>query len=176
MLNELVTSQRTTPFLGMTVLILTASFIFFAVHWITFCSPYIFFSGLPEFLSRMSTVKLKKRCSTEWFGTFFFGAFEPKRKTVVQSICTQKYNLSGWPNLFLGSRTTMKNMLFTLPIARSLGLNDIFVLIVCFQFTEGTYSFKVKVNVHSSFFHEVVVFTNLFICCFYIQSTSQKRQ
>ena len=65
-------------------------------------------------------------------------------------------------------------MLLTLPIARSLGLNDIFVLIVCFQFTEGTYSFKVKVNVHSSCFHEVVVFTNLFICCFYIQSTSQQ--
>ena len=30
-----------------------------------------------------------------------------------------------------------------------------FVLIVCFQFTEGTYSFKVKVNVHSSCFHEL---------------------
>ena len=81
-------------------------------------------------------------------------------------------NLSGRPDIFLGSRT-IKNMLFTLPIARGLGLNDIFV---CFQFTEGTYSFKVKVNVHSRFFHQVVVFTNLFICCFYIQSTSQKRQ
>ena len=134
-MKELVTSQRTTPFLEMTLLFLTASFIFFAVHWITFCSPNIYF---------------------QWITWFEF---------LIS-------NLSGRPNIFLGSRT-IKNMLLTLPIARSLGLNDIFVLIVCFQFTEGTYSFKVKVNVHSSCFHEVVVFTNLFICCFYIQSTSQ---
>ena len=66
----------------------------------------------------MSTVSLKRRCSTEWFGTFFED-FEPKWKTVVQSICTLISNLSGRPDIFLGSRTIKKYVVYTTNCSRS---------------------------------------------------------